>query len=378
MTSPSPRDIILDGQVPPPSPQREKSWVAISRQDQQTNKMSLTPGMHRMEFTDREGRLIPVHYYISGDFEVKPEDDTEGEGGDDSEDEGEIGGDSSDDSAAETAGDEEETDMEFEKECLEHEDLMISQSVLFVCHGVLRNAETYCRNWIPIAERFNLMIVCPEFTQEDFPETKYNYGAVSKGKGMKTWAFTSIEYIFDTFVLAGMKKDGYSLFGHSAGAQFAHRFCLFSARASRCLQIVSANAGWYTLPFTEGHAHNWPYSLQNAPVKFTPAQLELIFSRKLLVLLGQEDVGLKYLRVEPGAQDQGSNRFERGVYFFMQARKLAADLGLKFNWSLRTVANVGHANKHMAFIAASHLFSVSKAHAPPVKLVTITDADEDE
>jgi len=121
----------------------------------------------------------------------------------------------------------------------QHEDLMISQSVLFVCHGVLRNAETYCRNWIPIAERFNLMIVCPEFTQEDFPETKYNYGAVAKGKGMKTWAFTSIEYIFDTFVLAGMKKDGYSLFGHSAGAQFAHRFCLFSARASRCLQIVS-------------------------------------------------------------------------------------------------------------------------------------------
>jgi len=87
--------------------------------------MSLTPGMHRMEFTDREGRLIPVHYYISGDFEVKPEEDTEGEAGDDSEDEGEIGGDSSDDSAAETAGDEEETDMEFEKECLE--------VCLFVC-----------------------------------------------------------------------------------------------------------------------------------------------------------------------------------------------------------------------------------------------------
>ena len=65
-------------------------------------------------------------------------------------------------------------------------------------------------------------------------------------------------------------------------------------------QKHTANAGWYTLPFTKGHAHNWPYSLQNAPVKFTPAQLELIFSRKLLVLLGQEDVGMKYLRVEPG------------------------------------------------------------------------------
>jgi len=357
---------------------RQGSWAASNKV---ATRISLKPGMHSFNFTDRDGRAIPVHYYISGDFSIGVDDEVAAD--EDAEDEAEQGAEVAEDgriagkSEEDVADDEEPEELGFEEECLKHEEAMISQSVLFVCHGVLRNAKDYCKNWITLAERFNLMVVCPEFTDESFPDTMYNYGGVQKGKNRRTWGFTSIEYIFDTLLLAGMKKDGYSLFGHSAGAQFAHRFCLFAAPGSRCLQIVCANAGWYTLPVVEGAEHTWPYSLQKGPVKFTAKQLEVVFSRRLLVLLGQEDVGLKYLRVEPGAQAQGNNRFERGIHFFTQARKMAAALGFRFNWSLRTVANVGHANKHMAFIAATHLFSVSKAHRPEPVLSTVTDSEEE-
>ena len=85
-------------------------------------------------------------------------------------------------------------------------------------------------------------------SNEAFPSELYNYGGVTRGAKQISWAFTSIEYIFDVLLVAGLKKNGYSLFGHSAGAQFAHRFVLFSPVGSRCLQVVSANAGWYTMP----------------------------------------------------------------------------------------------------------------------------------
>jgi pimeloyl-ACP methyl ester carboxylesterase len=329
--------------------------------------------MHKFIFTDRKERVIPVWYYIAGDFSIGVDEDPEADGTEDEEAEDDVDQQEPEpQSPAEVAGDEEPEDFEFEKECLQLEAATISQSILFVCHGVLRNAEDYCRNWIKLAERFNLMIVCPEFTTDAFPDTKYNFGGVDRQSKQRTWAFTSIEYIFDAFLLAGLRKDGYTLFGHSAGAQFAHRFVLFSPPGSRCLQIVSANAGWYTMPALEAE-HKWPYSLNNCPTKFTNEQLEVVFSRKLLVLLGQEDVGLKYLRVEPGAMAQGANRFERGFAFFSEARRIATKMGFRFNWSLRTVPNVGHSNKHMAFIAASHLFSVSRAHRPESNVIAEGD-----
>ena len=219
------------------------------------------------------------------------------------------------------------------------------------------------------------MVVCPEFTQKDFPETAYNFGGVDKGTKQRTWAFTSIEYIFDEFLHAGVKKEGYSLFGHSAGAQFAHRMAIFAPRGCRALNIVAANAGWYTNPFVKSGSYpfKWPYSMIGAPVAVKAEHLAVVFERKLLIMLGQEDVGLRYLRTTKAALAQGSNRFERGLDFFLNARKLAHALELPFHWSLQTVPQVGHSNKHMAFVTAARLFS-----EPLARVQAITDAAADD
>jgi hypothetical protein len=226
----------------------------------------------------------------------------------------------------------------------------------------------------------------------DFPDTVYNFGAVMKGSKQCTWTYTSIEYIFDEFLHVGVQNDGYILFGHSAGGQFAHRMTMFAPKGCRALQIVAgeypsnvehcgsefslpndysdtptvsiANAGWYTLPSISGGAgkgssypYKWPYSLVGAPVKVDNGMLELAFNRKLVLMLGLEDVGLAYLRVTPAVQYQGGNRFERGLDFFINARKMAKVLGCAFNWSVQTVPQVEHSNKHMAFVTAARLFT---------------------
>src|ERR1700722_8648882 len=40
--------------------------------------------------------------------------------------------------------------------------------LVMVFHGVLRNAEDYCRNCIPLAEQYNVLIAAPLFSTNQF------------------------------------------------------------------------------------------------------------------------------------------------------------------------------------------------------------------
>ena len=77
------------------------------------------------------------------------------------------------------------------------------------------------------------------------------------------WSFTAIERAFDKAVaLSGSTRSGYKLYGHSAGAQFVHRFIMFTG-GPRVERAVAANAGWYTLP---RKADTLPYGLDGIDV----------------------------------------------------------------------------------------------------------------
>ena len=41
--------------------------------------------------------------------------------------------------------------------------------VVFVIHGVSRNANGYFKVWRPLAERHGFLLLVPEFTRDDFP-----------------------------------------------------------------------------------------------------------------------------------------------------------------------------------------------------------------
>jgi hypothetical protein len=233
-----------------------------------------------------------------------------------------------------------------------------SMPILFVMHGTLRNADDYRDNWIEIADEYGVLVVTPEFDSEDFPGSRgYNLGGMFDEDGNQVgeqyWAYSLIEPIFDQVLeMTDSKEAGYDIFGHSAGAQFTHRLFLFK-EGLRANHVISANAGWYTMPDFE---IEFPYGLKNTAVdeKALTNRLE----SRMLIQLGEEDndPNHRFLRTADEAMRQGAHRFERGHNFYEKAQKIADNNGSNFQWSIRTVPEVGHENAKMAIDIADYLF----------------------
>jgi poly(3-hydroxybutyrate) depolymerase len=237
-----------------------------------------------------------------------------------------------------------------------------SDRIVFVMHGLKRNADTYRDNWIELAERYHLLIAAPDFSDEQFPGVaSYNLGGMvdrdRRPQPPERWAWQSIEKIFDGVRAAsGSKRKTYTLFGHSAGAQFVHRFILFSPRA-RIDAAIAANAGWYTLPI---RAERFPYGLKGIAVG--EQQLKQAFARPLTVLLGAWDNNpdAPHLRRTKAALRQGAGRLDRGQNFVRVAGQEADRLGTAFGWRLQIVPRTGHDGAGMSEAAAALLFAGPK------------------
>jgi len=231
--------------------------------------------------------------------------------------------------------------------------------VVFVMHGVNRNADDYRDQWHDLAMKHNFLLIVPEFSQENFPGSKgYNLGNLvdSKGKARpkRSWSYSAIEPIFDDVRRRfRMKTDRYSLYGHSAGSQFVHRF-IFHVPSARVSQIVSANAGWYMMPDFQVA---YPYGLGGSVI--TPEMLASAMQLPVTILLGDQDIDPDHpnLRRAPEAMAQGAYRLARGQAFFRQAQDYAGRTGIPFNWSLELVPGADHDNKLMAPAAIPFLLT---------------------
>ena len=74
--------------------------------------------------------------------------------------------------------------------------------VLFVMHGVNRNADDYRDNWVELAEKYQVIVIVPEFSKEHFPGAEnYNLGGMFDEGGEavaeEKWSYSLIEPIFD-------------------------------------------------------------------------------------------------------------------------------------------------------------------------------------
>lgn len=230
--------------------------------------------------------------------------------------------------------------------------------ILFVMHGVLRNADTYRDNWVDLSEKYKVLIIVPEFSTQYFPGSRsYNYGNLkTKGGELNDeaiWSYSLIDPVFDYVVkLTGSNQQTYDIFGHSAGSQFVHRFFLFKEK-TKANKIVTANAGTYTaLDFDI----EFPYGIKDMGINNN--RLKNILGKELIIQLGEEDIDPKdkYLTVTPAAMKQGRFRLERGKYFYEVAKTQAERLNTDFNWKIRTVPGVGHQNEKMAIDAAEYLY----------------------
>lgn len=229
--------------------------------------------------------------------------------------------------------------------------------IVFVLHGVRRNAAEYRDQWHDLAEENDFLLVVPEFSDRDYPGPEaYNLGNLFDGAGRLRspgeWSFSRIEPIFDEVRRRyGMTGEGYVIYGHSAGAQFVHRFVYFVPDA-RIGTAVAANAGWYTMP---SFGTPFPYGLDGSPLGFV--QLFGALERPLTILLGEQDIDPDdpSLRRTPEALAQGPHRFARGQAFFAAAREAAEASGAQFGWRLETVQGADHDNRLMAPAAVRYL-----------------------
>ena len=256
------------------------------------------------------------------------------------------------------------------------EEVTAETPVWFIMHGTGRNADDYRDYFVDAAKEQGALVIAPEFDDDDWDgSTGYNLGNISASNSDLTpvaeqdWSFSKIEPLFDYVVdevEPEIEEDGYYMYGHSAGAQFVHRFLAWEPDA-RVELAVAANAGWYTVPQSDnlGYEYEWPYSTSNAPDydastsaydPFPIDNLDNFLASDLVVLLGEEDTKrTSNLRQTKEADAQGLNRFERGQFFYAQGQDEAQTRGVDFNWELQTVPGVGHDGEEMG-IPAAELF----------------------
>lgn len=215
--------------------------------------------------------------------------------------------------------------------------------VAFVIHGVKRDADRYFEEWRPFAERRKFVIVVSAFPSTDFPGARaYSLGGMSDERGAavarQLWAYSAIEPMFDEIrARLQLSADQYVLYGHSAGAQFAHRFAMFGAGA-RARMAIAANAGWHRFP-DQGQ---WPYGPRSLPAGiYDPA---IALTAPLVVLAGEADIDPVHpsLRRAKQANAQGKTRYERAHALFAAGAAYASANRLSLGWSCVTAPGVGH------------------------------------
>ena len=226
--------------------------------------------------------------------------------------------------------------------------------VIFVIHGNTRNAEDYLSEWRPYIAKKNVIVVAPKFTKESFKYFALLEMAQSSGKVNRDeseYINNSISLIFN-FIKSkfSLNTQTYDMFGHSAGAQFIHRYMLLSDD-KRISNAVIANAGWYTFISDA----EFPYGIKNSPIKISNDHMRWYAASKVNLLIGSDDVGFKSLNTSKGAQIQGNNRFERANNYFNTLIKEAEKNNYVLRWNFKVLDDIDHDYKKITPIAADIL-----------------------
>ena len=231
--------------------------------------------------------------------------------------------------------------------------------VLFIIHGGSRDAYDYLKIWIELSKNKNIILVAPEFTRNnhnDYALLNMSDHYANPNKNNEEYLDMSISSFFNFFKSKyGLKVNDYKIYGHSGGAQFLHRYILFS-NDSRISSSVIANSGYYTFL-------NWddyPYGIKDVDY-LNSKKIENFLSEKVTMLIGEKDRGFTRSSHtsanEKGIIAQGSNRFQRANNYFNHLVLISEKFGIPFRWKFYVVENVGHENKKMSLRAAEILLN---------------------
>ncbi len=224
--------------------------------------------------------------------------------------------------------------------------------ILFVIHGNSRNAEDYLKLWERLVMDKNLIVIAPKFDKNNFGNFNTLQTSTSSGRILRNkekYLNKSISFFFNFFKTKfNLKTDNYMMYGHSAGAQFIHRYMMLSDDY-RISNVVIANAGWYTFI----NNNKYPYGISGTPIEISKQRIDWFLSRDITLLIGEDDKGNISLNNSKGALEQGLNRNIRAKNYFSNLTKYSEKNKIPFRWRYKEIKGVSHENKKMTIIASN-------------------------
>lgn len=220
--------------------------------------------------------------------------------------------------------------------------------LLFVFHGVLRNASEYRDHAVGMGDRFGMLVVAPLFDETRFPLAKYQHGGIVRdGKAVPADERTGA--MVPKLVAAIRQREQrpdlpYYMIGHSGGGQFLFRLAAFVDTDAR--ETVASNSG--TLVFPRKDAP-FPYGYGKLPEELaTDAEMKRFVGQRLTLYIGDKDIERdEYLDVLPEADAQGQTRFERNQAAFAAWKKLAEEKRWPFRWRIVVAKGIEHDHEKM-------------------------------
>lgn len=239
--------------------------------------------------------------------------------------------------------------------------------IIILLHGWDRAAAYFRDCWIDPTSRRDWLLIAPKFDVSSFPTAdEYNLGNVSSSSveteavnSQDRWTFDLLDRLFEEVKThTRSERASFYLFGHSAGAQFAHRY-LALARRPRASHVIAGAPAFYMLPDA---SISYPDGF--AGTGREEERIGRFLSAALTVLVGDRDTdededGTPW---PPNVMAQGPNRLLRGVIYYNLGRRLAARMGLSFGWSLCVAPSVGHFDDQIAAPAISLIGQLEAQH----------------
>lgn len=223
------------------------------------------------------------------------------------------------------------------------------EKMLFVLHGVLRNADEYRDHACALADRHGMLVVAPRFDGERFSSRRYQRGGLLDSAG-RAQAPAQWTYAFIPAIAAAMRAREelpalpFWVIGHSAGGQFVARMSAFQSTGA--VRHVAANAGSHLFPTRD---LSFGYGFGGLPDELANDEvLQRYLAAPLTLYQGTADAGPDdYFDTSESAMQQGVGRYQRGKACFEQARALAKAKGWPCAWRLVEADGVAHDHERM-------------------------------
>ena len=229
--------------------------------------------------------------------------------------------------------------------------------IIFVFEGGDRGYKYLMEGWKKEAEKQHFIVVTPHFGLKEFPLYLYQEIGVTDScyqqiRPQEELTPVLVDKIFEVIKQRiGSERQGYSIYGHSAGGQFVHRFMFFHD-SPYVERAISASPGWYTFPDSTAI---YPYGVKNVPY-ITKERLKRFIEKPVVLHLGLGDtIRESFLRKTPEAEAQGNNRLSRGRNFYRFLQRMAIENGWKCNWTKVEEPGIGHESVSMGIRGASIL-----------------------